>query len=59
MSQAVEYRDRYGSRVAIVHQYRMQDGSLGGSGRPDPKIVVIGDTTYYLATEADWDMPEW
>ena len=36
--------------VALVHQYLRPDGSLGASGRPDPKRVVIADTVY--ATKA-------
>lgn len=59
MSQTVEYRDGFGRRVALVHQYRMRDGSLGGSGKPDPKIVVHNDTAYFLADGPDWDLPEW
>lgn len=29
--------------VAWVHQYLRPDGTLGGSGRPDPKRLVIED----------------
>ena len=29
--------------VAAAHQYLLPDGSLGGSGRPDPKIVLAPD----------------
>jgi hypothetical protein len=32
--------------VALVHQYVRPDGSIGGSGLPDPKRVVIGGTVY-------------
>ena len=39
-SQAVAYLDDQGSRVAVVHQFLRQDGSLGASGRPDPKMVL-------------------
>lgn len=35
-SQIVDYLDR-GHRVARIHQYLRADGSLGGSGLPDPK----------------------
>ena len=59
MSRMVEYRDHIGRRVALVHQYRLPDGSLGGSGKPDPKFVVVGDTTYYISENLDLDMPEW
>ncbi|HEU0073902.1 MAG TPA: hypothetical protein VFS30_07805 [Dehalococcoidia bacterium] len=32
--------------VAVVHQYLLPDGSIGGSGRrlPDPKWLRDGDT---------------
>lgn len=32
-----------GKPVALVHQLRKLDGSLGGSGLPDPKVVVTTD----------------
>ena len=36
-SQIIAYLDTKGRKVAIVHQYLRKDGSLGGSGKPDPK----------------------
>lgn len=42
----VTQRVRYLSEdrvVAIVHQYVRLDGTIGGSGRPDPKWVLDGD----------------
>jgi hypothetical protein len=36
-------------RVAIVHQYLWEDGSIGGSGRPDPKEVTEDGIIYYSA----------
>ncbi len=30
-------------KVALVHEYRRPDGSLGGSGLPDPKRLIVGD----------------
>lgn len=41
-SQMVEYFEPSGIKVAIVHQYRRRDGSIGGSGRPDPKWLRVG-----------------
>ena len=32
--------------IALVHQYLRPDGSLGASGQPDPKRIVVGDTVY-------------
>jgi hypothetical protein len=58
-SQTVEYLDRLGRRIAIVHQYRKHDGSLGGSGLPDPKILVHDGVRYILDQGEQWDLPEW
>ncbi len=30
-------------RLAFVHQYVLPDGSIGGSGRPDPKRLLLDD----------------
>jgi hypothetical protein len=49
-SQRVIYTDQNGRQVATVHQYLKPDGSLGGSGRPDPKRVRIGNTLYLVST---------
>jgi hypothetical protein len=42
-SQMVSYREvtggKIGTKVAIAHRYMLPDGSLGGSGKPDPKSV--------------------
>ena len=42
MSQRVRYF-KDGEQVAIVHQYVQPDGSMGGSGLPDPKWLRDGD----------------
>lgn len=47
-SQVVEYRTREGQAVAKVHFYLRKDGTLGASGKPDPKNVLVGDTLYIL-----------
>ena len=59
MSQTVEYWDKYGNKIARVHQYRKRDGTLGGSGRPDPKVLVHEGVLYILDQGEDWDLPEW
>jgi len=41
MSQTVEYFTLEGIRVARVHQYLRPDGTIGGSGRPDPKWLYV------------------
>jgi hypothetical protein len=43
LSQMIWYYDDSLQRVALVHQYLRPDGSLGGSGRPDPKRLLFGD----------------
>ena len=40
-SQMVLYSNLEGVPVALVHQYRRKDGTLGGSGRPDPKRLFV------------------
>ncbi|HLB11495.1 MAG TPA: hypothetical protein VJO15_00905 [Dehalococcoidia bacterium] len=42
-SQMVLYRTLTGEPVALAHQYRRPDGSLGGGGRPDPKRLLLSD----------------
>ena len=39
-SQIIAYLDAEGRRVAVVHQFVRQDGSIGASGRPDPKMLL-------------------
>lgn len=41
-SQMVLYTTRSGEPMALAHQYRRPDGTLGASGRPDPKVVFSG-----------------
>ena len=38
-SQILDYRDPNGERVVTVHRYLRPDGTLGGSGQPDPKWI--------------------
>jgi hypothetical protein len=46
-SQEVHYFDRQVRRRAIVHQYLQPDGTLGASGKPDPKYLMGDDGTIY------------
>lgn len=46
-SQEVHYFDRSLQRMAIVHQYLQPDGTLGASGKPDPKWMRDEDGTIY------------
>jgi hypothetical protein len=45
-SQTIIYREASGQRVAVVHQYLRQDGTLGASGVPDPKKLWQGGVVY-------------
>lgn len=47
-SQMVSYRDLNGHEAARVHQYLRVDGSLGASGKPDPKRVFHDGELYRL-----------
>jgi hypothetical protein len=45
-SQIVGYFLPNGTRIAMVHQYLRPNGSVGASGRPDPKAILKGGTIY-------------
>ncbi len=47
-SQMIAYLDLGGNEVARVHQYLRPDGTIGLSGKPDPKRVVYNGTLYVL-----------
>ncbi len=47
-SQMISYRDKDGNEVARVHQYLRPDKTIGASGRPDPKRVLVGNILYRL-----------
>jgi len=47
-SQMVSYRDQDNNEIARVHQYLRPDKTIGASGRPDPKRLLIGSTLYRL-----------
>jgi hypothetical protein len=42
-SQMVRYRRRDGIPVALAHRYLRKDGTLGASGKPDPKRLYLAD----------------
>lgn len=50
-SQEVHYFDRRVRRRAIVHQYLQPDGTIGASGKPDPKYLMDEDGTIYRLTK--------
>lgn len=37
-------------RVALVHQYRRPDLSLGASGRPDPKRLLLDSEILFVSS---------
>ena len=43
VTEVVEYATLQGVRLAIAVRYIRPDGTLGGSGRPDPKLLVDGN----------------
>jgi hypothetical protein len=45
-SQRLAYVDAAGHAVAHVHQYVRPNGSLGASGKPDPKLILHEGTLY-------------
>ncbi|SRR6266849_3294681 len=47
-SQMISYRDASNNEVARVHQYLREDGTIGASGKPDPKRLCVGGTLYRL-----------
>jgi hypothetical protein len=47
-SQMISYRDASGNEMARVHQYLRPDGTIGASGKPDPKRIFVGGTLYRL-----------
>jgi len=42
-SQIIYYYEPGNVLLAVAHQYLLPDGSLGGSGKPDPKRLVLSD----------------
>jgi hypothetical protein len=45
-SQMIFYTDEHEQEIARVHQYLRPDGSIGGSGKPDPKRFLHQGTIY-------------
>src|ERR1700674_5209429 len=45
-SQIVAYFDSAGTKISIVHQYLKPDGTLGASGKPDPKLLRHNGVLY-------------
>jgi len=47
-SQMISYRDADDNEVARVHQYVRPDGTIGASGKPDPKRLLFEGILYRL-----------
>ena len=47
-SQILSFWDSEGNKVAVCHQYKRPDGAIGGSGRADPKRIMVGDTIFFV-----------
>jgi hypothetical protein len=45
-SQIIRYADATGRWIVEVHQYLRPDGTLGASGRPDPKRLRLAGIIY-------------
>ena len=51
-SQMLSYRLTDGSEIARAHQYLRPDGSIGASGRPDPKRFLDSGILYRLVKKS-------
>jgi hypothetical protein len=47
-SQMISYRDSNDNEMARVHQYLRPDGTIGASGKPDPKRLFCDGELYRL-----------
>jgi hypothetical protein len=47
-SEISEIINNQGIKIGTVHAMRLPDGTIGGSGRYDPKELMVGQTRYLL-----------
>jgi hypothetical protein len=47
LSQIVRCYDADNALVLVVHQFLRPDGTIGASGKPDPKRILRQNTVYY------------
>lgn len=52
-SQMISYRDPDGNELARAHQYLRPDGTIGASGRPDPKRLYEKGILYGLIKKSN------
>src|SRR5271168_3101803 len=57
-TQEVSYLDSTRNEVARVHQYLRRDGTIGATGRPDPKRLVIRGQLYRMH-RGDANLSRW
>ena len=53
VSQMISYRDSDDNELVRAHRYVRPDGTVGGSGRPDPKIIFESGILYLQARKRD------
>ena len=51
-SQYVNYFDARGQRIVGVHRYLRPDGSIGASGKEDPKLLVVDQEVLIADSQA-------
>jgi len=51
-SQILVYWTQDRQPIAMVHQYLHPDGTIGGSGKPDPKRILVNDKLLAVRTRA-------
>lgn len=51
-SELVGYFNKYGKKLAEVHRFVLPDGTLGASGKPDPKVVFHKGILFFLVASA-------
>ena len=49
--QLIRYRNKSGQWLVEIFQYLRPDGTIGASGRPDPKRLRIGNTIFIAETQ--------
>jgi hypothetical protein len=48
VTEIVAYLNRFGREIARAERHLRADGSIGASGKADPKRIRVGDTLYLL-----------
>lgn len=57
-SQIIGYFDAEGKLIVVVHRYLRPNKTIGASGTPDPKRILVGDTYYYVAEPSKKRAPD-